>query len=88
MGMQLGERCLLTGPPDYAYGARGAGGVIPPNATLGACVRACMRWVGCRLGPVGPVGMPGHHLCCVPLLPPATLPTPTPRLSAARCCSV
>ena len=51
MGMQLGERCLLTCPPDYAYGARGAGGVIPPNATLGACVcDVCAGW-GASSGP-------------------------------------
>lgn len=30
----LGEKCKLTCSPDYAYGKRGAGGVIPPNATL------------------------------------------------------
>ncbi|PRW33158.1 peptidylprolyl isomerase [Chlorella sorokiniana] len=34
MTMKIGERCKLTCPPDFAYGARGAGGVIPPNATL------------------------------------------------------
>ena len=32
--MSKGERSKLTCSPDYAYGARGAGGVIPPNATL------------------------------------------------------
>ena len=32
--MSLGERSKLTCTPDYAYGERGAGGVIPPNATL------------------------------------------------------
>jgi FKBP-type peptidyl-prolyl cis-trans isomerase FkpA len=33
-GMKVGGRRILTIPPDYGYGARGAGGVIPPNATL------------------------------------------------------
>lgn len=32
--MQVGERSKLTITPDFGYGARGAGGVIPPNATL------------------------------------------------------
>jgi FKBP-type peptidyl-prolyl cis-trans isomerase len=32
--MKVGGRRILTIPPDYGYGARGAGGVIPPNATL------------------------------------------------------
>ena len=32
--MSIGEKSLLTCSPDYGYGARGAGGVIPPNATL------------------------------------------------------
>ena len=34
MKMSLGEKAKLTITPDYGYGARGAGGVIPPNATL------------------------------------------------------
>lgn len=32
--MSIGERSMLTCSPDYAYGAQGAGGVIPPNAAL------------------------------------------------------
>jgi FKBP-type peptidyl-prolyl cis-trans isomerase FkpA len=32
--MKVGGKAKLTCPPEIAYGAKGAGGVIPPNTTL------------------------------------------------------
>jgi FKBP-type peptidyl-prolyl cis-trans isomerase FkpA len=32
--LRVGDRARLTIPPEMGYGARGVGGVIPPNATL------------------------------------------------------
>jgi FKBP-type peptidyl-prolyl cis-trans isomerase FkpA len=32
--MKVGGKARLTCPPSIAYGSKGAGGVIPPNATL------------------------------------------------------
>ena len=43
MGMKIGGERLLRIPADLGYGARGAGGAIPPNATLAVRCRIAGR---------------------------------------------
>lgn len=33
-GMSVGEKAILTCPPDYAYGKQAVGNLIPANSTL------------------------------------------------------
>ena len=52
--MKKGERCVLTCAPEFGYGSSGAGGVIPPNATLNFDVEL----IG--FGPPEPMGAPQY----------------------------
>ena len=59
MQMSLGEKAILTMTPDYGYGARGAGGVIPPNADLKFEVELL------KIGDKGDAGDGADEGCCV-----------------------
>jgi FK506-binding protein 1 len=59
--MSLGEKAILHISSDYAYGRKGAGGVIPPNADLDFVVELL------KINDKEATNIPGYNKsdCCI-----------------------